>query len=286
MQSGTINKNPDMIDAHQHFWMLPRGDYGWLTPELKPLYRDYMPDDLGHILKMEGIAGTVLVQAAQTEDETRFLLGLANHYDFIQGVVGWMDMTREDAADQLDELQMNHWLKGIRPMIQDIPDPDWILQPALDNCFALIESRDLVFDALVRTEHLPQLLKRIEKYPDLKVVIDHAAKPPIAANHMEPWASYMKLLAQETSACCKFSGILTEAGQHSSFERLQPWIDLLFEYYGPERLIWGSDWPVLNMVTSYDQWLALAQRFCEAFNSQEQAAIFGDNARSVYQLQP
>ena len=284
MQASGLTTDIPVIDAHQHFWFLPRGDYGWLTPDQAPLYRDYLPGDLMHILEREGIHGTILIQAAPTEDETRFLLELANEHDFIQGVVGWLDMSDRDAADQLDELQMSHWLKGIRPMIQDIPDPDWILKPELDACFNSLETRDMTFDALIYTEHLPKLLKRQEKHPDLKIVIDHAGKPPIAENHLEPWATYMKLLAQETKSYCKLSGILTEAGKHWSFERLKPWLEHLFEHFGPERLIWGSDWPVVNLSTSYDQWLSLARRFCEQFTQQEQTAIFGHNARQFYQL--
>lgn len=273
------------IDGHQHFWSLARGDYGWLTPALAPLYRDFLPADLTPLLADAGVDRTVLVQAAPTVDETRFLLDLARSSDFIAGVVGWVDMEGgEETVSLLAELAGDARLVGIRPMIQDIPDPTWITRPALAPVTAMLIESGLRFDALVRPVHLPYLLEYLERHPDLNAVVDHGAKPDIAGSAWQPWADGIAAIAERTAAYCKVSGLITQAARSQSCEELVPYMDHLLEAFGPERLIWGSDWPVLNLSADYTGWHEAASRWLSKLSGAERAGIEGRNAARFYGL--
>jgi L-fuconolactonase len=276
---------PDMqIDAHQHFWRVDRGDYGWLAPTLTPLYRDYLPHDLVPHLKAAGVAATILVQAASTEAETRFLLGIAQSTPFVAGVVGWVDMEAPDVGERLAALvkEGNGYLKGIRPMIQDIADPHWILSPRLDRAFDALEALDLRFDALVRPIHLEPLLKRLEQRPNLKVAIDHAAKPDIAAGARTEWAKRLAALASRTSARCKLSGLLTEAKPGADSRDLAPFVEQIIAAFGAGRIMWGSDWPVLNLASDYSTWHTMARRLVAGLTVRERGLVFGGVAAEFY----
>lgn len=273
------------VDAHQHFWQLARGDYGWLTPALAPLYRDFGPDDLLPQLEVCGIARTVLVQAAPSEAETAYLLGLAKRHPFVAGVVGWSDFEAPDAAARIARLAAGPRLKGLRPMIQDLPDDDWMLRAALAPAFAALVRHDLVFDALVLPRHLSNLLRLLERHPELRVVIDHGAKPAIRDDGFADWAPRIERLARDTGAYCKLSGLATEDGPAWSLERLRPYVAHLWDCFGPQRLIWGSDWPVLTLAGSYRDWHEAALMLLGDLNTAEQAAVFGGNAIAVYGLE-
>jgi L-fuconolactonase len=274
------------IDAHQHFWRLDRGDYAWLSPALTPLYRDYLPHDLAPHLEATGVAATILVQAAATESETRFLLEIAKSTPFVAGVVGWVDMEAPDVAERLAALVKEGagYLKGIRPMIQDIADPSWILSPQLDRAFAALEALDLRFDALVRPDHLEPLLRRLEQRPSLKVVIDHAAKPDIAAGAKLDWSIPLASIASRTTARCKLSGLLTEARPGAELDELAPYVQQVIAAFGPERVMWGSDWPVLSLASDYLTWHAMAERLVAGLTTRERALIFGGVAAEFYGL--
>jgi L-fuconolactonase len=272
------------IDAHQHFWRLDRGDYDWLSPTLTPLYRDYLPHDLAPHLKAVGVAATILVQAASTEAETRFLLGIAKSTPFVAGVVGWVDMEAPDVAERLAALvrEGGGHLKGIRPMIQDIADPHWILSPRLDRAFDALEALDLRFDALVRPVHLDPLLRRLEQRPNLKVVIDHAAKPGMTASARMEWSERLAVLASRTSARCKLSGLLTEARPGADVEDLAPFAEQIVAAFGAGRIMWGSDWPVLNLASDYSTWHTMAKRLVAGLTARERGLIFGGVAGEFY----
>lgn len=273
------------IDAHQHVWRVARGDYGWLTPKLAPLYRDYSLDDLRPHLARAGIAGTVLVQAAATEAETRFMLDVARASDgLVKAVVGWVDMMAPDAPDRVAALAADPRLRGIRPMLQDIPDVDWMLDPRLDPAFRAIEELSLTFDALVKPPHLSNLRRLLARYPDLPVVVDHAAKPYIAAGTREPWAAEIATIARETGALCKLSGLVTEAKPDWRVDDLRPYVDHLLACFGPSRLIWGSDWPVVNLAGGYDRWRAASDALLAGLAVAERAAIEGGNAAAFYRF--
>ncbi|WP_281857971.1 amidohydrolase family protein [Litoreibacter halocynthiae] len=270
------------IDAHQHFWQLERGDYGWLTSDLEPLYRDFMPDDLAPHLRQHGIDGTVLVQAAPTSAETEFLLDIADKTPFVLGVVGWTDFAATSAADDIARLAKHPKLVGLRPMIQDIADDDWMLRPDLAPAFEAMINADLTFDALVLPRHLSQLRQLLSRHPRLRCVIDHGAKPDIAGEKFDGWANDIALIAKESGAYCKLSGLLTEAKKDATIADLAPYVAHLLEYFGPERLVWGSDWPVLTMAASYEIWIEITAALIR--DEPARRAILGSNSVDLYRI--
>lgn len=273
------------IDSHQHFWTLARNDYGWLTPELTTLYRDFQPEHLAPLLQAANIDATVLVQAAPTVEETTYLLSLAGERDFIAGVVGWVDMTGgHEAVATLTRLAQNPKLCGIRPMIQNIEDTEWMLDKRLAPVFEALIEQDLCFDALVKPEHLPCLLELLRRYPALKTVIDHGAKPRIAGAEWAPWAEDMARIASAAAVCCKLSGLITEAAPEQTDADIRPYFDHLLRLFGAERLLWGSDWPVLNLAGDYAGWHKTCRQWTAELSAAEQRAIFGDNAIRFYGL--
>lgn len=272
------------IDAHQHFWSIARGDYGWLTPELATIYRDFLPDDLSPMLDKWGIEGTVLVQAAPTVAETRFMLGLAKDNAFIKGVVGWVDFESDDAAALVDELAADEHLVGIRPMIQDIPDPEWMLQERFAPVFEAIKRNDLVFDALTLPPHLKALRTLVARHPDMRIVIDHGSKPLIADGIIEGWAEDMAALSEFDNVSCKFSGLVTEANAEWSPADLKPYVAHLLATFGPQRLVWGSDWPVCTLAASYDTWVETSRDLLSTLSQEDQDAVFGLNAMRLYKI--
>lgn len=274
------------VDAHLHLWRLARGDYGWITPDLAPLWRDFEPADAADKLSGAGVDAAVLVQAAPTVAETRFLLEHAERHDWILGVVGWVDLAATDAPEQIGALARHAKLKGIRPMIQDIPDDRWMLRPGLRPAFEAIALHDLAFDALVKPRHLPHLAELIGRHPDLRFVIDHGAKPEIGAGRFDDWADAMRHLATASSAHCKLSGLITEAGPAWSEAQIRPFIDLLLDAFGPERLIWGSDWPVLTLAATYGTWRDMTLRSLAWLSTPDRHLVLGGNALRVYRLSP
>ena len=271
-----------LIDAHFHSWQIARADYGWLTPALGPIYRDVNVPDWQAQAQAAGVTGGILVQAAPTEAETWHLLALADQHPSVLGVVGWVDWLAPDAAQRIQALARHPKLKGLRPMLQDIPDPDWILQPALQPLMALMAGLGLVFDALVKPVHLPRLLALAQRHPSLSIVIDHAAKPDIAAGEWQPWADQMQALATHTTAVCKLSGMVTEAGSNPAPQVCRPWAEHVLACFGPSRVLWGSDWPVLELAGSYAGWWQACQQFTAHLTEAERAAVFGGNAQRVY----
>ena len=276
-----------IIDAHFHCWRLARGDYGWLTPALRPIYRDVSIADWVRVSHAVGVQGGVLVQAAPIEAETLYLLEQAARHDAVLGVVGWVDLLAADAPERIAQLATAHpKLKALRPMLQDLDDPDWILQPALTPALEAMATQGLVFEALVKPLHLPHVLELCARHPTLSLVIDHGAKPDIARGLWEPWASDLASIAHETQACCKLSGLLTEAGPAPMRGAAQRWGAHILEAFGAERVLWGSDWPVLELAARYADWWDDVQRLLARFDAIQRAAVLGGNARRVYRLSP
>jgi len=275
----------DYVDAHLHVWSLARGDYGWLTPALEPIYRDFSLADYKPLREGAGIATTVLVQAAPTLAETQYLLKVAKESaGVVKGVVGWVDLAAADAIPTLTRLARNPLLKAIRPMLQDLPDPAWILRADVGKALAALPRLGLRFDALVKPEHLVALLPMLDRHPDLAVVIDHAAKPDIANRMWDPWARSMRAAAAHPRVRCKLSGLPTEAGPNWTIDTLRPYFDFLLECFGAQRLMWGSDWPVVNLGGSYQRWFAATVALMAGLTPQERAAIMGGTARKFYGL--
>ena len=270
-----------MIDAHFHIWRLERADYGWLTPTLGPIYRDVTLDDWRVQSRPCGVTGGVLVQAAPTEAETRFLLEQAANAPDVLGVVGWTDLLASDAVQAIERLAREPKLKGLRPMLHDIEDPDWILSPSLAPALSAMAELGLVFDALIRPLHIPRVLELARRYPDLRIVIDHGAKPDIAHGQWDDWAQGLEQLARETKAWCKLSGLWTEAGPDAPTSALSRYAQHVLEVFGTERVLWGSDWPVLELAGNYAAWHRHALSLVAP---DQRAAVFSDNARRVYRL--
>lgn len=273
------------IDAHQHFWRRDRGDYDWLTPELAPLWSDFLPDDLAPLFAHHGIAGSVLVQAAPTEAETAFMLSLARSHGFIRGVVGWTDLASPDAPAHIAELATDPLLVGLRPMLQDLPDDDAILAPVVQPALAAMASHGLALDALIRPRHLQRLLMLRDLHPDLKIVIDHAAKPDIAGGDLADWARDLGAVAADGRTHCKLSGLVTEAAAGWQVADLQPVAETVLSAFGPGRVMWGSDWPVLNMAGSYDQWVVASDALLAGLDAAAQAQVRGGTAARFYGLE-
>jgi L-fuconolactonase len=269
------------IDAHQHFWSTARDDYGWLTAELGPIYRDFQPADLKPLIAGAGVDQTILVQAAQSEAETLYLLDIAGQTSFVAGVVGWVDLEAEGAAERV-AFMAGKGVIGLRPMVQDIDDTEWLLRPALRPAIEAMIAHDLRFDALVQPRHLSILPQFIAAYPGLRVVIDHGAKPDIANGTFQPWADGMARIARETDAYCKLSGLVTEAAADWTLDDLKPFVAHLIACFGPERLIWGSDWPVLNLASDYASWHRLVGEFLSGMSQSEREMIMGGNAARFY----
>jgi L-fuconolactonase len=268
------------IDAHQHFWLLKDRQGGWPPAELAAIHRDFMPPDLRPILEAAGISGTVLVQTMENAADTDFMLGLSDENVFIRGVVGWVDMKSPGAAAEIAERAKHPKFKGIRPMLQDIADVSWIDDPVLDAAGNALVQNGLVFDALVLPPHLPHLLSFVRRHANLPVVIDHGAKPLIASGHYSAWRSDMAALAALPDVHCKLSGLLTERGDQKP-ESVRPYAETILELFGPNRVIWGSDWPVLRLAGDYQDWLD----FClDIVPSHDHAAVFGGNALRFYRL--
>ena len=274
------------VDAHAHVWQLARGDYDWLTPTepFAPIYRDFNIDEYDGLRRAAGIDQVVLVQAAASVAETEFLLKIAAQTPFATGVVGWVDFDSPEAGADLARLAQSPWMKGVRPMIQDIPDPDWMLRPELDPAFRAVIDLDLAFDALTLPQHLKNLLALLTRYPDLRTVACHASKPQIGVRAFDEWAENIGHIAADTNACCKLSGLVTEAERDWTTDDLAPYVDHLLATFGPARLIWGSDWPVCTLVATYGEWLTATDALLAEVTPQDRAQILGTNATLFYRL--
>lgn len=270
------------IDAHQHFWSLARDDYGWLTPELGVIHRDFGPADLAPLLAAHGITSTILVQAAPTEAETAYLLNIAAGTPFVAGVVGWSDFDAPDVAERIAALAGDPLLVGLRPMVQDITDDNWLARPELAPAFETMTTHGLVFDALLKPRHIAPMLTVLEQHPDLTCVIDHGAKPDLVTGDLTAWHDGMRALAEHPRLSCKLSGLVTEAGPDWTRETLRPVIERLLATFGPERLIFGSDWPVVTLRASYAQWIEAAETLLAGLTQAQRAAVFGGNAEKLY----
>jgi L-fuconolactonase len=280
-----MNRYP-RIDAHQHFWQLSRGDYDWLTPAVPEIFRDFGPADLEPHLRQHRIDGTILIQASPTEAETKYLLQVAGLCARVCGVVGWTDFDAADAVDRVAEIAQNRLIVGLRPMVQDMSDDQWLARPELADVLEAVAVQGLTFDALVKPVHLTPLLEMASRHPKLPVVIDHGAKPAIAdaewrgGRGYRAWRDQMAALAEIPTVSCKLSGLMTEALGN---EHLLPgFMEHLLQCFGPERLIWGSDWPVLLLAGSYEQWVATCDQMLAPLAPDVRAQIMGGNARRFY----
>jgi L-fuconolactonase len=277
------------IDAHQHFWDPARYAYPWMAgAALNPVRRAFGPEDLRPSLRAADIAGTVLVQTLSSPAETREFLDLASGTDLVRGVVGWVDLTSPAVGDHLDALldaPTGRWLVGIRHQVHDEPDPDWLLRADVRRGLAAVAHRGLAYDLLVRARELPTATDTVHGRPDLRFVLDHIAKPTIAAGRDDPWTAGMPGLAAAPNVAVKLSGMVTEADWQSwSPADLRPFVERVVDWYGPDRLMFGSDWPVCLLAGGYQDVVAGLTAALPPLEPAELARLFGGTAQEVYRL--
>jgi L-fuconolactonase len=275
------------IDAHHHLWDLARRDYPWLAdPGCAPIRRTVDLDELSPLLARHGIGQTVLVQAVDVAEETVDLLAIAAGPGAVSGVVGWVDLTRDDVADRIAQVRAGlggGYLLGVRHGVQGEPDPDWLCRADVRRGLAAVGDAGLVYDLLTLPGQLPAAVRTVIDRPDLRFVVDHLSKPPIAAGDREPWETRIRALAAADNVVCKLSGMVTEADRRGwTVDDLRPYADVVLEAFGPDRLMFGSDWPVCTLAASYDRVVAAAEALTGQLSEAERAAVFGGTARRVY----
>jgi L-fucono-1,5-lactonase len=274
-----------VIDAHHHLWNYDTEDYAWIGPEMNVLRRDFMPADLHIEMQQAGVDGAIAVQARQTLQETEWLLSLAAQNEFMRGVVGWAPLIDAAVSDDLERLAAQPKLKGIRHVLQDEPDDFYMLRNDFNAGITQLRRFDLVYDVLIFERHLPQTIQFLDRHPDQVFVIDHIAKPRIREGLLSPWRENLKELARRNNCFCKLSGVLTEADwQNWRPEGIHPYLDAALDAFGPNRCLFGSDWPVLLLADSYAGWVATVKNFVSRLSSTEQARVLGGTAAEVYRL--
>ena len=272
------------IDSHQHFWSYDPEEYAWISDDMAQLRRDFLPPELEKNIQECEIDGVVSVQARQTLEETDWLLKLAKKYQFIKGVVGWLPLAN-CKPELLEAYAAVPELKGVRHVIQDEADDNFILREDFNNGLALLKDYDLTYDILIFERQLPQTIRFVNRHPEQRFVLDHIAKPLIRDNKLEPWRTHIRELAKRENVWCKLSGMVTEADfEDWNYEQLKPYMETVLEACGTERLMYGSDWPVCLAATTYSNWYELVTKFIEALSADEQARIMGLNAVKAYNL--
>jgi L-fuconolactonase len=273
------------LDSHQHFWKYDPAQYPWMTEKLARLRRDYLPDDLEPLLKGAGLDGCVAVQARQTLEESRWLLSLAEKFTFIKGVVGWVDLRSDRVEEDLAELAKHSAFVGVRHVAQDEPDDNFLVRPDFLRGIAKLKQFDLAYDILIFPRQLPAAIELARKFPEQRFVLDHIAKPPIAEGTLEPWRARILELAQAPNVMCKISGLVTEANwtawKPADFDL---YLDIVGEAFGPNRLMYGSDWPVCLLAAEYTAVFALAKQWADRNAPAATAKIFGENCAAFYKI--
>jgi L-fuconolactonase len=273
------------IDAHHHFWKYVPAEYGWISELMSVLRFDFLPADLQKEIEKAGFDGTVAVQARQTLLETNWLLDLADENDFIKGVVGWAPLAAPDVRKELDEMAQHPKLKGIRHIVQDEPDDQFILRDDFNAGVAALAHYGLVYDILIYERHLPQAILFVDRHPEQMFVLDHLAKPRVKHHKLEPWRTNFRQIAERENVYCKLSGLVTEADWKAWTEtELSAYLETAVDAFGPHRVMFGSDWPVCLLATPYERWHEVASRFCDKLSPDEQARVLGGTAVEAYRL--
>lgn len=271
------------IDAHQHFWMYSAAKYGWISDRMPELKRDFLPHDLKPLLETEGFDGSIAVQARQDQEETRWLLQLAGENEYIKGVVGWVDLRSPQLPAELEPFASHPMFVGVRHILQDESDDEFMLRPAFRQGIGLLADFGLTYDLLLRPRHLPIAVKLVREFPRQRFVLDHIAKPGIAEGVIHPWDRDIRALAKCGNVWCKVSGMVTEARwKQWRAEDFRPYLDVVFEAFGPERLMIGSDWPVCTLSASYAATIGMVRDYTSQLDSRQQAEILGWNCARFY----
>lgn len=276
--------NIGCIDSHQHFWHYDLEKHSWINDEMAVIRKSFLPADLAPIIKSNGVIGTVAVQADQTEAETDFLLKLADEYDFIKGVVGWVDLRANNIDERLPYYAQFKNIKGFRHILQG-EDPSFMLQPSFLNGIASLNAYNFTYDILIFPHHLEAALQLVKQFPNQPFVIDHIAKPYIKAGQIDEWAKGMKALSEHENIYCKVSGMVTEA-DYKKWQpaHFTPYLDVVVEAFGMKRLMFGSDWPVCEVAASYGQLIGIVEDYFANFSLTEKNQFFNQNASNFYNL--
>jgi L-fuconolactonase len=273
------------IDAHQHFWNYDALEYGWIDDAMAALRRDFLPRDLKPLLDRSGFEGCVAIQARQTLEETRWLLSLADGNDFVRGVVGWVDLRSMQLADQLSEFTRNPKLVGVRHIVQAEPDDEFMLRTDFRRGIAQLAGFGLAYDILVYPRQLRAAARLAGQFPEQRFVLDHIAKPLIAQAALEPWSTDIRALAQLPNVCCKVSGMVTE-GRWDGWrpQDFDPYLDVVFDAFGPDRIMIGSDWPVCTVAAAYESTMRIVADYIAPLRQEQKDAILGGNCARFYRL--
>jgi L-fuconolactonase len=275
------------IDAHHHLWRYIPEEYPWMSDRLDILRRDFSADDLQALCREHRVEGTVAVQARQTLTETDWLLDIAERNELIRGVVGWVPLTEADVEQHLNRLSQRSLLKGVRHILHDEPDPNYMLRPDFNAGIGLLERYGLSYDLLIFAEQLPQTIAFVDSHPNQVFILDHIAKPHIASGEIETWAKHIHALSERQNVYCKLSGMVTEAEWSTWTEaQLRPYFEAVLSAFGPSRLMFGSDWPVLTLASSYGRWIETVTRMLRQLSDEEADNIIRRTAEHVYGLTP
>ncbi len=273
------------IDAHHHFWKYDPVQYGWISEKMNAIRRDFLPQDLQQEMAAAGVNAAISVQVRQTLEETRWLLDFAGRYEFVKGVVGWAPLVKADVSETLAEVAMNPKLRAVRHVLQDEPDPLYILRDDFNRGIRELKPLGLAYDILIFERHLPQTIQFVDKHPGQIFIVDHLAKPRVRDGELSPWRENIQALAQRPNVYCKLSGLVTEADYASwTPEQLQPYFETVLSAFTPRRLLFGSDWPVCLVAVDYSRWVSVVANAIGALSQTEQARIWSETAMEAYGL--
>lgn len=275
-----------IIDSHHHLWNYNAEAYGWMDESMEVLKRDYLPAELENILAESGVSGTVVVQARQSIEETRWLLELADSFPFIKGVVGWFDLQSESLKTQLGHYVVHPKLVGVRHVIHDESDDDFMLRPAFLKGIEMLQEFDLVYDLLLFPKHLARAFELVNMFPEQRFVLDHLAKPFIRSGILQPWKEDIEKLASQPNVWCKLSGMVTEADHNRwRYEEFVPYLNTVLQSFGADRIMLGSDWPVCTLAGEYKEVMEIPMRFIKDLIENDKEKISWLNAIECYQLE-
>ena len=273
------------IDAHHHLWRYTPAEYDWIDDSMQALRKDFLGDELKEAMRSAGVDGTIAVQARQTLEETRWLLDLAEANEEIRGVTGWAPIASGEFPAVMEEFDGRSKLKALRHVVQGERDENYILREDFNAGIRAMAGSGLIYEILIYERHLPQTVEFVDRHPEQVFVLDHVAKPLISAGIVEPWTTRMRELAKRENVWCKVSGMVTEADWSTwAPEKLKPYLDVVVEAFGPQRLMAGSDWPVCLVACSYERWWRVLREYFSPFSETERANVFGANAIGVYDL--
>lgn len=274
-----------VIDGHQHFWKYNPERHGWITDDMAAIRRDFLPKELEQIYRQNDIDGCVAVQVDQTEAETEYLLAFSRKYDFIKGIVGWVDLQAPDIKERLDHFSTETKVKGFRHIVQGESDPNFLLGQDFGRGIGRLKSYNFTYDILVYHHQLIQVEPFVAKFPGQLFIIDHIAKPDITKAEIDQWERHMRAIAKHENVYCKLSGMVTEADhQNWTYDQIAPYIDVVLECFGPSRLVYGSDWPVCLVAATYEEQFGVIQKAIEKLSPSEKKQILGENAIRFYHL--